>query len=93
MKLNFKEFSIPSGISKRNWQTTDVREQVADLIYTHANGIKAHRLAFKILDSTGDEEYSTEETGMVRYVIEQFCLPCVIDGLNILLQEENNKNE
>lgn len=91
MKLNFKEFSIPSGISKRNWQTTDVREQVADLLYTHANGIKAHRLAFKILDSTGDEEYSTEETGMVRYVIEQFCLPCVIDGL--LLQEENNKNE
>ena len=34
MKLNFKEFSIPSGISKRNWQTTDVREQVADLLYT-----------------------------------------------------------
>lgn len=95
MKLNFKEFSIPSGISisKRNWQTTDVREQVADLLYTHANGIKAHRLAFKILDSNGDEEYSAEETGMVQYVIEQFCLPCVIDGLNILLQEENNKNE
>lgn len=71
----------------------DVREQVADLLYTHANGIKAHRLAFKILDSTGDEEYSEEETGMVRYVIEQFCLPCVIDGLNELLQAGNNKNE
>ena len=93
MKLNFKEFRIPSGINKRNWQITDVREQVADLLYTHANGIKAHRLAFKILDSIGDEEYSTEETGTVRYVIEQFCLPCVIDGLNELLQAENNKNE
>ncbi len=89
--MNFKEFSIPTGISKRTWQTTDLHEQVADLLYTHANGIKAHRLAFKILDSNGDEEYSAEETGMVRYVIEQFCLPCVIDGL--LLQEENNKNE
>lgn len=93
MKLNFKEFRIPSGISKRNWQITDVREQVADLLYTHANGIKVHRLAFKILDSTGDEEYSTEETGTVRYVIEQFCLPCVIDGLNELLQAGNHKNE
>lgn len=93
MKLNFKEFRIPSGISKRNWQITDVREQVADLLYTHTNGIKAHRLAFKILDSTGDEEYSTEETGTVRYVIEQFCLPCVIDGLNELLQAGNHKNE
>lgn len=93
MKLNFKEFRIPSGISKRNWQITDVREQVADLLYTHANGIKAHRLAFKILDSTGDEEYSIEETGTVRYVIEQFCLPCVIDGLNELLQAGNHKNE
>ena len=93
MKLNFKEFRIPSGINKRNWQITDVREQVADLLYTHANGIKAHRLAFKILDSIGDEEYSTEDTGTVRYVIEQFCLPCVIDGLNELLQAGNNKNE
>ena len=93
MKLNFKEFRIPSGINKRNWQITDVREQVADLLYTHANGIKAHRLAFKILDSTGDEEYSTEETGTVRYVIEQFCLPCVIDGLNELLQAGNHKYE
>lgn len=93
MKLNFKEFRIPSGINKRNWQITDVREQVADLLYTHANGIKAHRLAFKILDSTGDEEYSTEETDTVRYVIEQFCLPCVIDGLNELLQAGNHKNE
>ena len=93
MKLNFKEFRIPSGINERNWQITDVREQVADLLYTHANGIKAHRLAFKILDSTGDEEYSTEETGTVRYVIEQFCLPCVIDGLNELLQAGNHKNE
>lgn len=93
MKLNFKEFRIPSGINKRNWQITDVREQVADLLYTHANGLKAHRLAFKILDSTGDEEYSTEETGTVRYVIEQFCLPCVIDGLNELLQAGNHKNE
>ena len=93
MKLNFKEFRIPSGINKRNWQITDVREQVADLLYTHANGIKAHRLAFKILDSTGAEEYSTEETGTVRYVIEQFCLPCVIDGLNELLQAGNHKNE
>lgn len=93
MKLNFKEFRIPSGINKRNWQITDVREQVADLLYTQANGIKAHRLAFKILDSTGDEEYSTEETGTVRYVIEQFCLPCVIDGLNELLQAGNHKNE
>lgn len=93
MKLNFKEFRIPSGINKRNWRITDVREQVADLLYTHANGIKAHRLAFKILDSTGDEEYSTEETGTVRYVIEQFCLPCVIDGLNELLQAGNYKNE
>ena len=93
MKLNFKTFCIPNGISKRNWQTTDVREQVADLLYMHANGIKAHRLAFKILDSNGDEEYSADETAMVRYVIEQFCLPCVIDGLNELFQVGNDKNE
>lgn len=88
MKLNFKEFGIPSGISKKSWQTTDVREQVADLLYTHTNGIKAHRLAYKILDSTGKEEYSKEEADLVRYVVELYCLPCVIDGLNELWKME-----
>ena len=33
-RLNFKEFSRPSGISRTNWLTVDVREQVADLLYT-----------------------------------------------------------
>ena len=32
-RLNFKEFSMPSGISRTNWLTVDVREQVADLLY------------------------------------------------------------
>ena len=92
-RLNFKEFSMPSGISRTNWLTVDVREQVADLLYTHANGIKAHRLAFKILDSTGEERYGDEEAGLIKSVVEQYCLPCVIDGLNELLQAGNNKNE
>lgn len=88
VRLNFKEFEIPSGISQTFWQAVDVREQVADLLYTHANGIKAHRLAFKVFDSTGHEEYSDEEVEMLQSVIERLCLPCVIDGLNKQLNKE-----
>lgn len=76
-RLNFKEFSMPSGISRTNWLTVDVREQVADLLYTHANGIKAHRLAFKILDSTGEEKYGdvsihTPTQGVTLYLITYY---------------------
>lgn len=92
-KLDFRNFSVPTGITRQTREVFDVREQIADLLYTHANGIKAHRLAFKILDSTGEEKYGDEEAGLIKSVVEQYCLPCVIDGLNELLQAGNNKNE
>lgn len=92
-KLDFRNFSVPTGITRQTREVFDAREQIADLLYTHANGIKAHRLAFKILDSTGEEKYGDEEAGLIKSVVEQYCLPCVIDGLNELLQAGNNKNE
>ena len=49
-KMNFKEFRIPSGISRTDWQTMDVREQVADLLYTH---VKRHQGAPACLQDTG----------------------------------------
>lgn len=92
-KLDFRNFSVPTGITRQTREVFDAREQIADLLYTRVSGIKAHRLAFKILDSTGEEKYGDEEAGLIKSVVEQYCLPCVIDGLNELLQAGNNKNE
>lgn len=90
MKLNFQQFSIPTGISRKNRQVGDARESFADMIYMNVNGIKAHALAMKIYKSEGDTEYSPEEVKMIRSVAEQLCVPGFIDGLNEQL--DNNQN-
>ena len=87
-KLDFRNFSVPTGITRQT------REQIADLLYTRVSGIKAHRLAFKIFESTGETEFSDEETGMIHMAVERYCLPNVIDALNeILGGSETDKNE
>ena len=69
-------------------------KSLADLLYTRVSGIKAHRLAFKIFESTGETEFSDEETGMIHMAVERYCLPNVIDALNeILGGSETDKNE
>ena len=83
-KLDFRNFSVPTGITRQTREVFDAREQIADLLYTRVSGIKAHRLAFKIFESTG----------MIHMAVERYCLPNVIDALNeILGGSETDKNE
>lgn len=81
-KINFQQFKVYASITRKNVQTIDAREQFADMIYTHVNGIRAHALAMKIFKSDGETEYSKEEVQMIRSVAEQLCVPGFIDGLN-----------
>lgn len=81
MKVNFKEFTIPTGISKKNRQTGDARESFADLVYMKGSGIAAHALALKIYQSEGGAEYSQEEVALMRKVAAAYCSPAFIDGL------------
>ena len=69
-KLDFRNFSVPTGITRQTREVFDAREQIADLLYTRVSGIKAHRLAFKIFESTGETEFSDEETGMIHMAVE-----------------------
>ncbi len=97
-RLDFRNFSVPTGITRQTREVFDAREQIADLLYTRVSGIKAHRLAFKIFESTGEihsYEFSAhEETGMIHMAVERYCLPNVIDALNeILGGSETDKNE
>ena len=90
VKLNFEAFRIPLGIRRTDFRVTDAREGVADLIYLNAGGIKAHRLAFKILDSKGWTDYDDAEVHMIRENVERMGLGNVIDALNDQL---NNQKE
>ena len=91
MKLNFKQFSIPTGISRKNRQIGDARESFANILYLNVNGIRAHALAMKIYNSEGEENYSPEEVKLIKEVAEKLCAPNFIDGL--MEQLNNQKNE
>lgn len=92
-KINFQQFKVYASVSRKAAQTIDAREQFADMIYTHVNGIRAHALAMKIYESDGETEYSSEEVKLIRTVAEQLCVPGFIDGLSEQLSNDNNKSE
>lgn len=89
-KLNFKQFTMPAGISGRGNRTGDARESFADIVYMNANGIRAHALAMKIYRSEGAEEFTDEEMRLIMGLAERFCTPVFIDGLRAQMQEGGN---
>lgn len=88
IRINFKEFKIPLGIAAKKWETRDVREEIADAVYTKMSGIRAHTLAHKIYDSNGVMELSDEDLKAVRVIFEQFAIGTYIDGLNAQLDSK-----
>ncbi len=38
-KLDFRNFSVPTGITRQTREVFDAREQIADLLYTRVSGI------------------------------------------------------
>lgn len=51
MVLNFKQFPVYSGITKKETIMVDVSEALANIIYQYAGGLKAQELAKKIYSS------------------------------------------
>ncbi|MBQ8807325.1 MAG: hypothetical protein IJZ68_12945 [Bacteroidaceae bacterium] len=90
IKLNFQQFSVPTGISRKNRQTGDARESFANMLYLNVNGIRAHALAMKIYNSEGEESYSPEEVKLIKEVAEKLCAPNFIDGL---MEQLNNQSK
>lgn len=81
IKINFKEFAVYTGVSRKNKKVGDARETFANLLYTNVNGIRSHALALKIYQSEGETEFTDDEVLLIRRTAEAQCLPGFIDGL------------
>lgn len=88
MRIDFKNFSIYTGVAHKNKRVLDVRETFADLLYANVSGIRSHALALKIYGSEEAADYTDEEVSLIRKVAESFCLPGFIDGLEEQLKAE-----
>lgn len=89
--INFKELVISLDVAKTKKQTMDVREQFANILYTHVNGIAAHSLAMTIYRSDGALDISDEDANFINAVSAQFCTPAFIDAINNQLNKEEKQ--
>ena len=85
--INFKELAISLDVAQTKKQTVDAREQFANILYTHVNGIAAHSLAMTIYRSDGAVDVSDEDANFINAVSAQFCTPAFIDAINEQLKE------
>lgn len=87
MRIDFKHFTVPTGINGLHKRTGDARESFADIIYTMVNGIRAHALAMKIYKSDGAVEYTDDEVRLMKGLAERYCTPAFIEGLRAQIQK------
>jgi len=85
-KINFKEFKRFSDFKKTHIIRQDIREQMANLLYTTAVGAAAASLSMKIINSDGEIEITEFEEKALMKSVNIYCSQSVIDGINEMLK-------
>lgn len=91
-KINFKELNIYTDISREHTIQVDARKEFANAIYMGSNGIVAHNLAFRILNSSDELEVSKEEEAIIIDTAKM-CKPVFYDSLMHVLNSEEKQPE
>lgn len=88
-RLNLKQLEIFTDIRHTQCVVQDVRETLADAIYSNCPGIKAHDLAFKVYRSDENTEFTDEDCGLLMRYAETLLMPFAIDALRTVMNKEN----
>lgn len=91
MRLNFKAFVLPQDISHKRFQTLDIREAFANIVYKCGDGVAALSLATKIYESDGETEYSPREVELMQRMAEAGGKPVLIDGIRMAVKKETEQ--
>lgn len=87
MKLNFKRFKLPQGVSHNNFVEIDIREALGNIVYTCGEGVFALSLAMKIFQSEGEIEISDKESCYLQKMSEIGGRPPLIDGIRLAVEQ------
>ena len=85
-RINFKRFEIFTGIKRTTSLVSDIRKDLANMIYTRFVGLEAHALAYKIYGSEGELELNDEECKLLLAFVEQQASPSLIDSMRNALK-------
>lgn len=88
-KINFEKLELFTDINKTNKIEENVKNEIANYIYTQGSGIEMHALALKIYNSNGETEYDEKECELIRRVSHSLA-PFFIDAIENILKDENN---
>ena len=86
-KINLTAVKIYKDLSKKEFVTADIREELSNFIYNNTNGIQYHALALKMYNSDGIIEIDENEEKLINEMKEGL-KPCVIDAIDGMLQTE-----
>ena len=84
MKINFESFPLYKGLGKSDVEILNVKNVLAEELYTKGKGIAFHALAMKIYNSVGETEYSEMEYALLMDFAEHCMTPNFIDSLRAL---------
>lgn len=65
MTVNFKQFPVYSGITKKETIMVDVSEALANIIYQYSGGLKAQSLAKKIYQGKNTVDIDSIEVQII----------------------------
>ncbi|PNP96396.1 hypothetical protein BFS16_00490 [Hoylesella timonensis] len=88
MKIDFTNVEVYTDISKTTCVVHDIKNEFANAIYTNIPGLSAHALAYKIYNSSGEEEYSERECGLIKQCADCVLTPAFIDAINETLSHK-----
>ena len=83
-KIDFSKLTVYTDITKKNAIVKDIKEEVANDLYMHGQGIAFHALALKIYNSNGEVELDDKEYDLLMNYVNQMCTPAIIDAFKSL---------
>ena len=90
-KINFEALEMYTDIKHTHKIVKDVREEFAQIIYERGAGVKMHALAYKVLGSHGETEFTEQECKIIKMIAEQIA-PFFIDAIYNVLNQIEDEN-
>ena len=83
MRYNLESVEVFTSIDKHTCQVVNLREDIADLVYSRGNGLglEGTALATKMWNGDADTEYDEREVEIIRSLAIQNYAPCAIGAL------------
>lgn len=86
-KIDLTKVEVYTSIEKKGTRVIDIKNDLANSIYTSATGIEYHSLAFKLYNTEQEVELSDNEIDLLLKFTSQVCTIAVDEGLQNLLKE------